>query len=332
MTKQGVIFSSFGNDDGKSGEEDSIIQESPNRADETNTYNGTLSTGRYSAFLEVAMMSAIPKVASMLLGFEDDQACTSNNDTVRLMRDIFLAKDEEEYTCGFHVDDVGFWPALSNAAGVNAWLALDDMPVENGGGFAVAVGSHTASWKDEAYTITGSTHTYPDGGFKSSRDILQNRPGNGTCNIESSAPHLHRRMEETMRVYDIKRGDVIFHTRWLFHRTIPFDRSFVEHRRLAGESASSVYKRYSIRYSPGSAVVPPGYGVEPSVLSNADNGGRSADAVSAEDAPWYPKVWPSVDGNELQQMEVLARDRFPTAMAKADDRRRIIRPRRTRQH
>jgi hypothetical protein len=140
-------------------------------------------------------------------------------------------------------------------------------------------------------------------------------------------------MEDTMRVYDIKRGDVIFHTRWLFHRTIPFDRSYIERRKLEGEESTSLlYKRYSIRYSPGSAIIPPGYGVEPSVISNPDNGGRTADAVSEEDAPWYPKVWPEVDMTELQRMEVLSQDRFPAAVAKADDRRRVIRPRRSRQH
>ena len=88
--------------------------------------------------------------------------------------------------------------------GINAWIALDDMSIEYGGGFALAVGSHSSSWKEEAYRSIGSTHSFPNGGFNSSRDILQNRPGNGTCNMEHTAPHLHKRMEETKRVYDIK--------------------------------------------------------------------------------------------------------------------------------
>ena len=175
---QGTIFSPF--DDGNS------------------TYNT-------SPFIEVAMMSKIPRIIASLLHFDCD---TCTNKTLRILRDIFLAKDEEEYVCGWHVDDVGFWPALveepGESVGINAWVALDDMPVDGGGGFALAVGSHSSSWKDEACVSIGSTHSFPKDGFNSSRDILQNRPGNGTCNIQHTAPHLHKRMEETKRVYDIK--------------------------------------------------------------------------------------------------------------------------------
>ena len=158
-----------------------------------------------SPFLEVAMMSKIPSVVADLLHFDSG---TFTNMTLRVLKDIFLAKDEEEYVCGWHVDDIGFWPALveepEEPVGINAWIALDDMPIDSGGGFALAVGSHSSSWKEEAYSSIGSTHSYPPGGFNSSRDILQNRQGNGTCNIKYTAPHLHRRMEETKRIYDIK--------------------------------------------------------------------------------------------------------------------------------
>jgi hypothetical protein len=160
-----------------------------------------------SSFFDVAMMSAIPMVATRLLQKHQD---TCTNETVRILRDIFLAKDEEQYVCGWHVDDIGFWPALADAPGVNAWISLDDMPIELGGGFALAVGSHKATWRHDAYVLTGSTHSFPNGGFNSSSDILHNRPGNGTCNIKDTASHLHRRMEETKRIYDIKRGDGMF--------------------------------------------------------------------------------------------------------------------------
>jgi len=273
-------------------------------------------------------MSNVPKVAAALLQL-GDQTCS--NQTVRILRDIFLAKDEEEYICGWHVDDIGFWPALSDAPGVNAWIALDDMPVDRGGGFAVAVGSHTASWREAAYNLTGSTHTYPVGGFKSSRDILQNRPGNGTCNIKDTAPHLHRRMEETKRIYDLKRGDVVFHQRWLFHRTVPMERNAISGR-IASDGDHLVYRRYSIRYGPGSSIIPPGYGTEPSVISDDNNGGRTADDVAHLDAAWYPQVWPTFEQNEIEQMKMLAMERLPEAVEKSEQRKRVIRPRRTRQH
>jgi ectoine hydroxylase-related dioxygenase (phytanoyl-CoA dioxygenase family) len=285
-----------------------------------------------SPFVDVAMMSKIPHIVAGLLDFDCD---TCANRTLRVLRDIFLAKDEEEYVCGWHVDDIGFWPALveepGEPVGINAWIALDDMPVDGGGGFALAVGSHSASWKEVAYASIGSTHSYPSEGFESSRDILQRRPGNGTCNIQHTAPHLHRRMEETKRIYEIKAGDVIFHTRWLFHRTIPFDRDKISSR-TTNEENGMVYRRYSIRYGPGTSIIPPGYGTEPSVISDDRNGGRSADHVSQYDSAWYPRAWPSASDFELQQMKVLAKERLPKALEKSEQRKRVIRPRVKRQN
>lgn len=279
-----------------------------------------------SVFARVALNPEIANVVASLLDLNGD---TCTNETIRVMRDIFLAKDEGEYICGWHVDDIGFWPALADAPGVNAWIALDDMPVSLGGGFALAVASHKAPWREIAYNVTGSTHSFPKEGYKSSRDILQNRPGNGTCNIKDSAPHLHRRMEESKRVYEIKRGDIIFHTRWLFHRTVPFDKDVVLDR-VTNQRTPLLYRRYSIRYGPGSSIIPPGYGTEQSVLSNEENGGRTADEVSHLDAPWYPKAWPQVD--ELAALKILAKERVPSAMEKSEQRRKVIRPRRIRQH
>ena len=215
----------------------------------TNNTNTNTSTMRSSPFVQVAMLSKIPQVVADLMRLttkkkkKTDTATTAttatattatatayhttnndNNTTIRILRDIFLAKDEEEYICGWHVDDVGFWPALVEdqqqqhgcdnedreddalpVVGINAWIALDDMPVQDGGGLAVAVGSHHAAWKDRVYELTGSTHTYPTGGYTSSHDIVQNRPGHGTCNIQHTGPRYHQRMEETKRIYDIQR-------------------------------------------------------------------------------------------------------------------------------
>ena len=83
-------------------------------------------------------------------------------------------------------------------------------------------------------------------------------------------------------------GDVIFHSRWLFHRTIPFDRDIILSRAAKNEDPM-LYRRYSIRYGPGTSIIPPGYGSEPSVLSDERNGGRSADDISQYDSAWYPR-------------------------------------------
>jgi hypothetical protein len=228
--------------------------------------------------------------------------------------------------CGWHVDDVGFWPATASSPGVNAWIAIDDMPTERGGGLALALGSHKARWKHQAYTVTGATHTLPPQGFKSAADLFASRTGNGTCNIATTAPHLHRRMEETKRVYDVKRGDVVFTTRWLFHRTVPFEKNETAKYREEQGVDDLIYRRYSVRYAPGSAIIPPGYGLEPSVLWNPENGGRTADDVSQHDTPWYPKCWPTVSAQELEQLRELARDKLPIAEERKAARIKEIKP------
>ena len=265
------------------------------------------------AFQDVALGSKLPSIASTFLQL-------SENSTLRLMRDILLVKDDDQYICGWHTDDTGFWPATGGAPGVNAWIALDDMPIHGGGGFALAVGSHTASWHYEADVVTGSTRTMPEEGFRDAADMFANRTGSGTCNIKKSAPHLHQLMEESMRVYDIKRGDVIFHDRWLYHRTIPFDKQF------ASQMQDPLYRRYSIRYGPGTSVIPPGYGLELSVLWDEKNAGRSADEVSALDGPWYPRCWPSIDSSEIAKLPHLVKDCMPVAEAARKARRKEMQP------
>ena len=173
----------------------------------------------------------------------------------------------------------------------------------------MAVGSDTASWRDEAHYVTGASTTWPSEGYKDAADMFSKRTGSGTCNLKTSAPHLHRRMEETKRLYPMRRGDVIFHTRWLFHRTVAFNQSYVaEH-----EGEDLVYRRYSIRYGPGSSFIPVGYGTEPSVLWKEENGGRTADQVSQLDGPWYPRAWPSADPKELHDMADLVENKLPVA-------------------
>ena len=203
------------------------------------------------------------------------------------------------------LDDYGFWPATPESIGVNAWVALDDMPLSMGGGFALSTGSHVAPWRHEAYgekhfvdclsfcyflvgsipfltrvrlvlhfvscfhlgvhcvclELTGASMTIPEEGFQSAADMFENRKGAGTCNIKTVSPKLHDIMEQNKRVYDIKAGDVIFHTRWLFHRTIPFRREIAkEWRRHSRERSRRplLYRRYSVRYVPGSARLPKG--------------------------------------------------------------------------
>eukprot|EP00934_Nitzschia_sp_Nitz4_P006015 Nitzschia sp. Nitz4//scaffold126_size65214//206//3751//NITZ4_006144-RA/size65214-augustus-gene-0.60-mRNA-1//1//CDS//3329534653//6005//frame0 len=288
-----------------------------------NTTTTTSQESSESPLLQVALQSKIPHVAAQLLNL----TTSSGKETLRLMRDIFLAKDTDKYICGWHVDDSGFWPATAESPGINAWVALDDMPVEGGGGFALAVQSHVAPWRFEAYNSTGSTHTLPPEGFTSPRDILERRVGNGTCNIETSSPHLFRRLEDTKRIYEIQKGDVIFHTRWLFHRTVAFESNSnpIQNKETSEFLDQPVYRRYTLRYGPGSSVIPPGYGTEPSVVWDSNNGGRTADEVAYHDAAWYPKAWPSMDAAEVDQIRDIALQRLPFLRPEMEARRKQMR-------
>jgi hypothetical protein len=148
------------------------------------------------AYRDITLLSNVPKFAAELL-----QLDKGGNETQRMLRDILLAKDDDAYICGWHVDDTGFWPATAASPGVNAWIAHDDMPVETGGGFALALKSHTAPWRREAHEAIGSTMTYPEEGFQDAEDLFHNRVGSSTCNLKTAAPHLHQRMEERKRVW-----------------------------------------------------------------------------------------------------------------------------------
>jgi hypothetical protein len=299
-----------------------------------------------SSFRDLAMYSKIPIVAASLLRLDElrmggeeylkhrssSRGRQNNTTTVvevnnsmvnesvnlRICRDIFLTKDDDDYACGWHTDDTGFWPNIASDPGVNAWVALDDMhwPWRIGGGgdggpvatFALSLGSHRTSWRHRAYEITGSTHTLPPEGYQSAADLIERRQGNGTCNIQTSAPDLYDKLEKSKVIYDIRKGDVIFHDRWVFHRTVTMG----EYKKMARDMATEqkedkgkleqksplndkIFRRYSIRYAPGTSTVPPGYGVELSVLHSEDNANRTLDdIVKKSGLPWYPKVWPNV--------------------------------------
>ena len=296
-----------------------------------------------SAFLQVALNSTVPAMAAELLQATGELTVAkknsnnnNNNNNLRVMRDILLAKDDEAYICGWHVDDLGFWPATAEAPGINAWIALDDMEhTDHGGGFALAVGSHQASWRHQAHVATGASTTFPTTtttttmGYTSAADMFAQRTGSGTCNLRDAAPHLHRRMEETKRIYPVRRGDVIFHTRWLFHRTVPFARHYVAacaRQQQQQKEVPLIYRRYSIRYSPGDATIPPGYGTELSVLWDDANGGRSANEVCRIDGPWYPQAWPSALASEVAGLADLVENKMPVAEERRAARKQEMKP------
>lgn len=215
---------------------------------------------------------------------------------------------DQDATCDWHVDDVGFWPEsyISQHEGINVWIAMHDMPAAFQGSMALAPGSHKADWRYDAYLAIGQNRTY-HGGFNKAE--LKQRAAAGekllsTCDMRDHAPHISKKIEETKYVPDIKKGDVIFATRTLFHRTLATTPEGKEY--YLGNDIEYL-NRYSIRYVPGSARLPEGWAFEWSILANGDNAGKTLDdAMAHGNHLWYPQVWPPNDELRDGQLDNIA--------------------------
>jgi hypothetical protein len=136
-------------------------------------------------------------------------------------------------------------------------------------------------------------------------------------------------LEEMKRIYPVQRGDVIYHTRYLFHRTIPITSAT---KVRDNHDDTKVYRRYSIRYGVGSTtIVPPGYGTELSVLYDPKNGGLSADSICRKDrVPWYPQAYPhmtdAVERQFWKEYTTMLRHHMPIAEQRQTIRKQEMRP------
>ena len=261
-----------------------------------------------NAFRETALESAIPAfVAKVLLRISEEKEEEAT--TLRLLKDAFMAKGKEQKHCGWHVDDMGFWPCQANTSGVNSWLALDDMPSQFGGGMAVSPRSHNSDWRTKAYETIGSTPILPPSGL--SMDMLANKPTLQTCDMSSLDPKLNNQIESTKMEFDYKSGDCLFCHRWLFHRSVAINDQGLKHY-----DDDMALKRYTIRYEKGNAKLVKGVSLEPSILLNQDNSGKTLDDVCLRDGPYYPQCY-GLHSKDYQtqtlQMKSLADEKFPAA-------------------
>jgi hypothetical protein len=278
-------------------------------------------------FREVALDSAIPALIARVLldieetGEEDDAPSdetksddeTTSVTTLRLLKDAFMAKGKEESHCGWHVDDSVFWPTDSSSSGVNVWLSLDCIPAKFGGGMAVSPKSHTAEWRRDAYSSIGSTPILPPEGVTPAQ--LRKTFGQ-TCNMESLNEEINVKIESTKLEFDYQPGDCLFCHRWLFHRSTIINEDGMRHY-----DDNSALKRYTVRYQRGSARLLQGVSLEPSVLMDPQNSGKSLDEVcEISNKPFYPKCWPPLQVEERKRqslgMDMVSRDIFPLASKK----------------
>jgi hypothetical protein len=227
----------------------------------------------------------------------------------------------QESVCGWHVDDIGFWPESyeSDHDGINVWIAMQDMPAFAQGSMALAPGSHKADWRFAAYEAIGQNRTY-HGGFTKSE--MQQRALEGkklltTCEMRDQAPELSEMIEKTAFIPDIKAGDVIFMTRALFHRTATVT---PEGKDFFSEQGIENLNRYSIRYVPGTAVLPQGWTFEWSIMANNDNAGRSLDdTMNQDNLLWYPQVWPLLDNEVDKKLNIVAQTKLDEVKRKSRD-------------
>lgn len=262
-------------------------------------------------FRDTALTSTIPAFVAKVL-FDDidnneDQKNGTTSATLRMLKDAFLAKGKEKKHCGWHVDDAGFWPTDCQSNGVNVWIALDDIPEKYGGGMAVSPKSHTAEWREAAYETIGSTKIFPPEGIGVDSKLFSQVYGK-TCGMATLDPDLNERIESSKIEFDYQKGDCLFCTRWLFHRSVQINEEGMKHY-----SDDQALKRYTVRYERGTARLVRGLSVENCVLMDSENGGKSLDAVCESGGPFYPLCWPPLPdpGKQQTQMEKLVRETFP---------------------
>eukprot|EP00581_Thalassiosira_minuscula_P016415 CAMPEP_0183715220 /NCGR_PEP_ID=MMETSP0737-20130205/9544_1 /TAXON_ID=385413 /ORGANISM="Thalassiosira miniscula, Strain CCMP1093" /LENGTH=384 /DNA_ID=CAMNT_0025944309 /DNA_START=66 /DNA_END=1220 /DNA_ORIENTATION=+ len=264
-------------------------------------------------FRDTSLNSTIPAlVGKILLGIDDTHKTPTKESilSLRLLKDAFMAKGKEEKHCGWHVDDTFFWPTNSSSAGVNVWIALDEIPAKYGGGMAVSPRSHTAEWREKAYTTIGSIPSLPPEGITPSTISIGQ-----TCEMASLNPEMNASIEASKLEFDYQPGDCLFCHRWLFHRSV-----LINEEGLAHYGNNSALKRYTVRYERSNAQLLRGLCLEPCILMNPDNTGRSLDEVCQHDGPFYPRCWPPLDNDarrdQESEMERLAKEVLPEAQIK----------------
>ena len=215
----------------------------------------TLQEWRSSPGLaRVAFESSISSMAADLL---------RETNSIRILKDALFGQTKIGVGCGFHVDNIGFWPADSDSTGVNFWIALSDYNATTGGGIRVAPGSQKANWAPVCREVVLN-------------GTIRERK---TCRMSELSPDCDAKLTAMSVVYDMKPGDAIVWDRWIFHRSEPFKMTALD---------SNEHKlRYTIRFIP----------------SNALAAGLVHDSVEIGKpfhTPYHPQVWPTALSDEME--------------------------------
>eukprot|EP00536_Pseudo-nitzschia_multiseries_P012487 jgi/Psemu1/309166/fgenesh1_kg.479_\ len=257
-------------------------------------------------FRKVAFDSAAPTICAKLMGLDDEERTAGGTGTgtgvgrsLRLLKDGLFGFGPGNKGCGWHVDDKFFWPCEDihndadddadcesrsdheprrRDAGVNVWITLSPVTAAEGGGLAVAPGSHDLTGSGDIGKLT-----------RRARRTIAAKGGYTTCLLESLAPDYHDELETIKRVYDLEPGDAIVHDRYVFHRADPFRENENENEKF----------RISLRYMPSDATYfNSGYGTDPAVTEKH---------LETGDPLWkagefFPQVWPSTLEEEVSAL------------------------------
>lgn len=221
----------------------------------------------HKALEHIAFDSAAPTISAKLMGL--DSSVDGETRSLRLLKDAVLGYTAGDKGCGWHVDDKMFWPCEDQKfgdrdAGINVWITLSPISAKEGGGLAVAKGSHKVSFAEKA------------------REVIAEKGGQTTCHLESLDPQLNANMEELKELHDLEAGDAIFHNRYLFHRV----QSLFDEENSRNKKTK---QRISLRYVSADDTFYDDMGREGKAIEA--RGLKTGDVVS-KGGPWFPQTWP----------------------------------------
>mmetsp|Transcript_37902 Transcript_37902/g.77342 ORF Transcript_37902/g.77342 Transcript_37902/m.77342 type:complete len:362 (-) Transcript_37902:142-1227(-) len=229
---------------------------------------------RHKSLERVAFDSAASTICAQLMGLDGPVNSKNNSDMnssprpVRLLKDAVLGYRNGDKGCGWHVDDKIFWPTEDgnvgkSDAGINVWITLSPVSAAEGGGLAVAPGTHKAQFA------------------KNAREAIAAKGPMTTCILESLRPDCHQKMEKLKQVYDLQPGDAIIHDRYVFHRADAFVDPIQRKR-------ANTKHRISLRYVPADATF--------YKFGDNERAVQEKDMVTGDElskgGEYYPQVWP----------------------------------------
>lgn len=270
---------------------------------------------KHEALKTVAFDSTAPTICAKLMGLDeeckqkstattkDDDATKNNPRSLRLLKEAIMGFSKGDMGCGWHVDDKTFWPCVDSHqdnpqdstisnnkrgnnnkssrkdAGINVWISLSPVNAEEGGGLAVAPGSHNLTGRGRTGKI-----------LRRARIAIASMGGATTCALAKLDSASNDYMEATKRVYNLQPGDAIVHDRYLFHKPD----NFKENNDNDGDEDKNnntivTNQRISLRYMPSDATFfDNGLGVDGAVNhKNLQTGDPLWKA-----GEYFPQAWP----------------------------------------